>query len=341
MNIKLISEISMAGFAVAFNVIKYAAEAKFERTRAMELAIAENSSDDILRYEKAKHDLSVCNDVGKREKKQINEAINEYKKNSGFDSKKANFYKNADKAIEDFKASLKYDEKLLDIEKDMEDSIDAFKASVNYDDTIEALDKEISEATEKWEAQEKLFSSADDNISEMALKLKHAAEDAKNETIKKAKEKKDILEKQLDAEKERFEKKKRESIRSMEEKIAKEKRRLGEKTNKSISDLEKQLEQEKDRIVNDIQSRRTPDESDCLMMAKENEELIRVQDANNKSRSLDICNETPQAEQLAWWLKEHKWTKGSVIFVGFLPLFPAGYLVYRYGKFVLDVARRM
>lgn len=341
MNIKVISEVAVVGLAATYKIIGYAAEAKFEKTRALELAIAENTADDIQKYEQAKHDLTICNNVNKREKKAIADAVKEYKKSIGFDAKKASFYKDAEKSLADFKSSLNYDEKLLDIEKDMEDSISAFKASVNYDDTIEALDKEIKEATSKWEAQEKLFNSADDEISEVALKLKHASEDAKNETIKKAREKKEALESQLSVEKERFEKKKRESIRSMEEKIAKEKRRLDEKTNQAINDLEKKMDKEKTRLANDIRNSRTPEESDCLMMAKENEEYIRVSDANNRSRAIDISNETSSAEQFAWWLKEHRWTKGGVIFAGSLPLIPAGYLIYRYGKYVLEVAKFM
>lgn len=341
MNIQLISEITLFSFAIAYKALNYAANLKFEKTRAMELAVAENSTDDILRYEQAKHDLAVCNTVTKREKKDLAEAIKQYKKDTGFDSKKSGFYRNAEKAVADFKSSLKYDETLSDIQKDMEDSIAAFKASVDYDETIEALDAEIAEATKKWEAQEKLYSTADDNVSEMALKLKHAAEDAKNETIKKAREKKSALEKQLETEKERFEKKKRESVRSMEEKIAKEKRRLDEKTNKSINALEKDLDDAKNRMAKDIQARRTPEESDCIVMAKENEELIRVQDSNNQARALEITNDTSNAEQFAWWLKEHKWSKGGVIFAGFLPFIPAGYLAYRYSKFILNVAKFM
>lgn len=341
MNITLVSEFALAGLGVTYKLINYAANAKFERVRAMELAIAEHPSDDILNYEKAKHDLATFNVVSKREKKDLAEAIKQYKKEIDFDGKKSGLYKTAEKAVSDFKASLHYDEKLLDIEKDMEDSIAAFKASVNYDETIEALDAEISEATKKWEAQEKLYSTADDNVSEMALKLKHAAEDAKNETIKKAREKKDALEKQLAVEKERFEKKKRESVRSMEEKITKEKRRLDENTTRSINDLEKDLDKAKDKLADDIRAQRTPEEADCVAMAKENEELIRVQDANNQARAMEIANDTSNAEQFAWWLKEHKWSKGGVIFAGFLPFIPAGYLAYRYGKFVLSVAKLM
>ena len=83
------------------------------------------------------------------------------------------------------------------------------------------------------------------------------------------------------------------------------------------------------------------EEADCILMAHDNEELVRLQDANDYSRSLSIASDTPAAEKLAWWLKEHGWTKGCVIFVGALPVIPAGYLAYRYGKFVLDVASKV
>lgn len=341
MNMKLVSELAMLGFFATFKLVGDYADSRFESKRALDMAVAEHTSEDIEKYVKAKHDIEVKKAVLSREKKGIAEALASYKQTSGFASKKNHLYSEGEKALQEFKANLGYEDKLLSIEQDMEDSISAFKASVNYDDVVEGLDKEIADATEKWEAQEKLCELADDNISDTALKLRHAAEEAKNETIKKATEKKNALEAQLAAEKEKFEKKKRESIRSMEEKIAKEKRRIDEKTSKAVTDLEKDLEDAKSRITADIQAKRTEEEADCVLMAQDNEEFVRVQDTNDRTRASAIAAETPQAERLAWWLKSHGWTKGGVIFVGSLPIIPAGYLIYRYGKFVFSVASHL
>jgi len=127
----------------------------------------------------------------------------------------------------------------------------------------------------------------------------------------------------------------------MEEKIAKEKRRLDEKTARNVDSLEREFDEAKAKMLHDIQAKRTEEEADCILMAHDNEELVRLQDANDYSRSLSIASDTPAAEKLAWWLKEHGWTKSCVIFVGALPVIPAGYLAYRYGKFVLDVASKV
>ena len=338
MNIKMISEISMASFFVVFKTLNFLADRKFEKVRALELAVAENSSEDLAKYAKAKHDISVRNGVIAREKKGLVDAVREYKRTSGYDGKKNALYNEAARALEEFKDNLDYDKKILDIQKDMEDSISAYKASVNFDDTIEALDKEISDAMSKWESQKKLLETADDDISEMAIKMKHAYEDAMNETVKKAKEKKDLLEKQLESEKVRFEKKKREAVRDMEEKIAKEKRRLDDKTAKAVNELDHEFENAKSKMLHDIQATRTEEESDCILMAADNEDLVQVQDSNDRLRAIYISEQTPAAERFAWWLKERHWNKGSVIVVGALPVVPAGYLMYRYVKFVFDVA---
>ena len=125
----------------------------------------------------------------------------------------------------------------------------------------------------------------------------------------------------------------------MEEKIAKEKRRLDDRASKSITELERDLDEYKNRFRSDIQSKRTEEEADCILMARDNEEFVFRQDNNDAMRAMDIAYETPSAEKLGWWLKNHGWKKGAVIFVGSLPLIPVGYLTYRYGKFVLDVAR--
>lgn len=339
MNAIVISELAMAGLGVTFKIVKILADRKFEDVRALELAVAENSSEDLAKYMKAKNDILIKNQVLAREKKALNEAVKDYKRNTGFDAKRNGFYADATHALDEFKASLDYDAKLMEIEKEMEDSITAFKKSVNYDDSIELLDKEIEKAIEDYKAQEKIFESAPDSISETTMKLKHAAEDAKNATVKAAKEKKDILEKQLASEQERFAKKKRDSIRSMEEKIAKEKRRLDDKTMRSVNDLDRELDEAKSKMLHDIQAMRTEEEADCILMANDNQDLVDVQDCNDAIRAADIAVDTPAAERMAWWLKEHHWTKGSVLFVGSLPLVPAGYLVYRYGKFVISVAK--
>ena len=339
MNVKLISEIAMLGLLGTVKAANLVADEKFEKVRALEMAVAENSSEDLAKYMKAKNDISIRDAVLARESKGLKAAIKEYKRSTGFDTKKNTFYTEGKQALEEFKKSLDYDKKLSDIQKDMEDSITAFKTSVNYDETVEALEREISEATEKWETQRKMYESVDEAISEDAAKLKHIAEDAKNKVVTEAKGKKDILERQLAAEKEKFEKRRRESIRGMEEKIAKEKRRLDEKTARNVDALERELDEAKAKMLHDIQATRTEEEADCMLMAHDNEELVRLQDSNDYARSLTIAAETSNAEKLAWYLKSHGWTKEAVIFVGSLPFIPAGYLAYRYGKFVLNVAK--
>ena len=341
MNIKLISEIAMLGLMGTFKIGNYIADEKFEKVKALELAVAENSSDDLAKYMKAKNDIALRDGVISREAKALKEAIKEWKRTSSFDAKKNAFYAEGKQALIEFKNSLGYEDKLAEIQKDMEDSITAFKVSLNYDETIEALDREISDATEKWETQRKIYESVDETISEDAAKLKHIAEDAKNKIVNEAKSKKEILEKQLAAEEKKFEQKRRDSIRDMEEKIAKEKRRLDDKTARNVDALEKEFDEAKTKMLHDIQAQRTDEEADCILMAHDNEELVRLQDTNDYSRSLSIASDTPAAEKLAWWLKEHGWTKGCVIFVGALPVIPAGYLAYRYGKFVFDVASKV
>lgn len=339
MNIKLIAEVSTLGFMCALKTINILAERKFERTRALELAVAENSSEELAKYMKAKEDLDLRDSVLARERKAFQEACHEYKKKTRFDKTKAELYSEVDVSLKNFKDSMGYSDRLAEIKKDAEDAISAFKASVNYDASIDALDREIEAANKKWEAQEKLFASTDDAISDTALKLKHAAEDAKNDAIRKAKEQKDILEKQLANEQAKFDAQTKSAVREMEEKIAKEKRRLSELAEKRVNELEHKYDEFKEKTLADIQATRTEVEADSILMANDNEELVSIQDSNDYSRSLEITADTPAAERLGWWLKEHHWNKTGVAIIGALPVIPAGYLAYRYGKFVLDVMK--
>lgn len=339
MNSKLIAEVSTLGFMCALKTVNFLAERKFEKLRAMELAVAENSSEELAKYMAAKESLDLRDSVLARERKAFQEACKDYKKKTRFDASKAELYSEVDVSLKNFKESMGYNERLSELKRDAEDAISAFKASVNYDTVMDSLDKEIEAANKKWEAQEKLFASTDDDISDTALKLKHAAEDAKNDTIRKAKEQKDILKKQLENEQARFDEKTKATVREMEEKIAKEKRRLGELAEKRVNELERKYDEFKDKTLADIQATRTEAEADCVLMANDNEELVAIQDSNDYSRALEITADTPAAERLGWWLKEHHWNKTSVAIVGSLPVIPAGYLAYRYGKFVLDVMK--
>ena len=339
MNLKLIAEVTTLGFACALKTVNFLAERKFEKLRAMELAVAENSSEELAKYMTAKENLDLRDSVLARERKAFQEACKDYKKKTRFDASKAELYSEVDVSLKNFKESMGYNDRLAELKRDAEDAITAFKASVNYDSVMDSLDKEIEAANKKWEAQEKLFSSTDDDISDTALKLKHAAEDAKNDTIRKAKEQKDILKKQLENEQARFDEKTKAAIREMEEKIAKEKRRLSDLAEKRVNELERKYDEFKDKTLADIQATRTEAEADCILMANDNEELVAVQDSNDYSRALEITADTPAAERLGWWLKEHHWNKTGVAIIGALPVIPAGYLAYRYGKFVLDVMK--
>lgn len=339
MNLKLIAEVTTLGFACALKTVNFLAERKFEKLRAMELAVAENSSEELAKYMAAKENLDLRDSVLARERKAFQEACKDYKKKTRFDASKAELYSEVDVSLKNFKESMGYNDRLAELKRDAEDAITAFKASVNYDSVMDSLDKEIEAANKKWEAQEKLFSNTDDDISDTALKLKHAAEDAKNDTIRKAKEQKDILKKQLENEQARFDEKTKAAVREMEEKIAKEKRRLSDLAEKRVNELERKYDEFKDKTLADIQATRTEAEADCILMANDNEELVAVQDSNDYSRALEITADTPAAERLGWWLKEHHWNKTGVAIVGALPVIPAGYLAYRYGKFVLDVMK--
>ena len=341
MNMKTVCKVAISGIVIGFGLVKLLVDKKFEKDRAIELAVAENSSEDLAKYAKAKNDISIRDKVLSRESKELADKIRDYKKKIGFEGRKKAIYDQVDTEIADFKNKIGYHEKLREIQQNMDDSLNAFKTSVDYDNTIEELNQEIKAATKKWEQQKTLFDAANDDISEVAMKLKHAEEDAMNATIKAAKEKKDELKKQLDAEVAKFEREKKEAIRSMEEQINKEKRRLNDKATKAINRLDKEVEDESTKILNDIQTARTEEEMDCVLMSSENEELIRIQDSNDTSRALSIASDTPEYEKLAWWLKKHKWNKPTVIGVGFMPLVPVGYLVCVYVKFVLNIVKSM
>lgn len=341
MNRKVVAGVVFVLSSVVCALVKRKADRSYLRDAAADQVQAEKCTDDLVAYTKAVNQVGLRSQVLEREKKQLKEQFAEWKKAEGIEKKKKNLYSAEDKALKEFKKTFGYQEALDKLETEKQESLDAFRTSIDYDDKIEELNEAIKDAEKKWEDQSKLFSSADDGISETANKLKHAAEDAKDAAVKKAKEQIAELEKNLDAETDIWDKKIQKTKREYEEKINREKNRLHEKTAKAINKLDEECDQAYQDLCHDIQNKRTDDEFEAITFYDDNCKLIETHDRIDELKALEIFQNTPAHERLAWWFKEHHWGKAVVLGTGMLPALAVGFLVSEYFAFLLKIVRAM
>lgn len=341
MNKKVVIGIILSVSSAVCAAIKLRADRQYKAEVCPELVAKEKCQDDILAYETAKKEIKLCKEVLAREKKELKSSFESWKKENQIDRRKGALYFAEDEAIKDFKSHLGYDDAISQLEQKKQESIDAFKSSIGFDEKISSLKEEISAAEKKWKDQESLFASADDNISEMASKLKHAAEDAKDAAVKKAKEQIAELEKSLKSEEDTWEKKIQQTRREYEEKINGERNRLKAKTRESLSDIDAETDRAYKDISRGIQQKRTDEEYNAVNFLDDNEKLIQTHDDIDRAKAMEFFYESTTTERLAWWFNAHKFPKWGVVVLGFTPVAAAEWFLACYAKFILGIVKAM
>lgn len=341
MNRKVIAAAFFTLSTIACALIKQKANRQYLNEKAAEIVQDEKCQDDILAYNAAKEAISTRDAVLKREKSELKTLFDAWKKENRIEQRKKELYFAEDQAIREFKDTFGYDEAILDLEQKKQESIDAFKTSIDFDEKLDELKEAITDAEKKWKEQESLFASTDDSLSEVASKLKHAAEDAKDATIKAAKEKISELEKKLEAEENVWDKKIQKTRREYEEKINSEKNRLSAKTKKALSGIDEEVDLAYKDLTHQIQEKRTDEEFDAVTFYEDNRKLVKTHDDIDSLKAYDIFQNTPLPERLAWWFTEHKWPKWSVVGGGIIPVVAIDLLIFDYCKFLTSIVKAM
>ena len=341
MNRKLIAGAAFILSSVVCYVVKKRADKQYLEQKAADMVQEAKTKSDILAYEDALTAIDLHDKLVAQEKKTLTEQFAAWKKEKKIDQKKKELYSQESRAIEDFKKTFGYTEAIEELKKRKNESLDAFKISVDYDSKIEELQDAIEQADHKWEQQKAMFELADDDISETASKLRHAAEDARDAAVKQAKAKIKELEDKLAAETAEWDKKIQKTTREYEEKIAREKTRLHDKVQNGLNSIDQECDQAYRDISDQIRDSRTEVESDAMAFYEDNKHLVKTQDEIDQLAALDIFQNTPLPERLAWWFTEHKWPKWTVALVGFLPALAANYLITEYTNFLVKVMKAM
>lgn len=340
MNIGKIATVGLIGFKLGLVVLDIAAK-KHACDRAEFKAIDTRPDDMAMTMKECSDRCDIFKEMQDRENKEIVAQTRAWKVSKEFDKRKNTILAEVDDGLLDFKVSIDYSGTMDALQDTYDAGVEAFKNSIEYDSNKEKLEELIEEAKEHYEQQKTAFEAAGDDISETAMKLRHAAEESMEAKVKDAKEKIAALDKQVETEVEKLKKTKLEKTKALEEKVSKEKIRLQKKQEKDLEKLNQELDSAKNDIRKRVEKMRTAVEDEAVARHEDDILLIENIRKRDSAAAQDILANTQKHEMLAEYLTDKNVPKWLVGVIGVLPLFPAEYLIYRYLQFVLKTVRAM
>lgn len=283
----------------------------------------------------------VYDDLIKREKAEFKQNRADWLEANEFNAKKKDILDGVSNGLNEFKKQIGYSDVLQRLTDEYNAGVEAVKNSIDYDVNKKKFEKAIADAKSHYDSQKALYDLAGTDVSEDAMKLRHAAEEAMNAKIKEAKANLDILEGKLNAEVEKLTQVKQKGIRELEEKVSKEKIRMDHKADQELEALNAKLSEAEQDINNAILNKRTGADADAEINHADDIRIIREQKEVDAKAAEDIFNAKPETVKIAEFLKSHKVPKVVVPMFGIISMAPVGYLSYRWLKFLGQIMRAM
>ena len=337
---KIIALIGIGVFNAGLIVLEQMSN-KHAKARAAIDAVECRAQEAKEAFEKAEKRCDIFKTCMEKEEKDIANKLKDWRIANDFERRKSDLVNSIQTGLESFKEQIGYSDQIESFTDDFNSALEAFKTSLDYDSVKRSLENSVREAKLHYERQKVAFDVAGDDISDTAMKLRHAAEESMNATVKEANLKLQALEKQVKDETERLTKIRTEKVRALEEKVAKEKIRLDKASDKEIERLNQELEKAKDDISKKVLKLRSKEQMDAAAMHEDDVRTIRLQKEADADLAADILKTRPNYERIGAFLKAKKVPKAVVASVAVLPLIPVGYLVFEYGAFIMKVIQGM
>ena len=283
----------------------------------------------------------VYDDLIKREKAEFKQKRADWLEANEFSAKKKDILDGVPNGLNEFKKQIGYSDLMQKITDEYNAGVEAVKNAIEYDSNKAKFEKAIADAKSHYDNQKALYDRAGTDISEDAMKLRHAAEEAMNAKIKEAKAQLDILEGKLNAEVEKLTQTKQTAIRELEEKISKEKIRLNHKADQELEALNGKLAEAECDINDTILNKRTGADAEAELKHTDDIRILREQKEVDAKAADDIFNAKSKTVKIAEFMKDKKVPKAVVGVCGYGCLAPVGYLSYRWCKFVTQIMRAM
>lgn len=337
------STIALIGLGV-FNLglagLQYAANIH-AASRAKVMATEQRTAEVQRAVEEAEKRCDIFKSMSAREQKSFEDGVKDWKVANDFNAVKNDILEKAQEELYEFKVQFGYEQKIEELNDNFNAAVEAFKSSIDYDSTKSSLERTIEEAKSSYEKKKAFLNMADDDTSELAMKLRHSEEELMNATIKDAKTKLEALEKKLKDETEKLTQKKMTDIRVIEENVSREKIRLDRKTDKDLEKLNEELGKAQEDIRKRIRKARTDEEKAAYSCHEGDVRFLREQKVADSCAANDILEAMPKDVKLGRFLAEKKVPKAVVAFVSGIPVGFAAILVKQYVTFVAKVIRAM
>lgn len=343
MNWKFMSLITLGFGSLMYGLISSAADKHLaDNVDDMAVEMRDEGTREDLKW--AEDNLKKADEINTRERKEICDGIRKWKQSTDYDSRMREVHATATDGIREFKESINYEARRQDIDDEYEDSLNNFKDSIDYEYEIDLCNAEIQDAESTYKKhcrRLELAGGGDDDISDALKDVKKAEKDKMNETIKEAKGKISALKNKVSVEEQRLGRKKQAAIRELDQEVQPTKLRLQKEEQAACKLLEDEKAKAEFELRGEVIKKRTEEEQKVLDWVDESKTIMEAQTKKEYELAQKIYSEATESQKWAGYFKDKGVSKFTVGAVGVLPLIPAGYLVWKYIRFVTDVIRAM
>ena len=342
MNWKLMSIGSLGIFGMIMTVIYSLADDQLS-VDAGKKAIEMHSAQIESELKDANSKIELVDELNKRENKEIQEEISKWRKLNNYESRQREIHRATENEMLEFKGSIDYYNRKQSILDAADDKLTAVKESMDYDYEIKKFEKSIEEAKSLCKKKCRLYDIAanDESVSEDVDSMKNKAKAVRDETIKEAKDGIKELKNKIESESNKINREKQAELRDLEYELQSTRTRLNKQETEKSDALNKEYCDAKDAIREQVIAKRTEEEIAALSDYDQYKERLNDQKIADADQAMDIYNNTPSHEKIASYLKSSHCPRWFAGIVGTLPMIPAGYLFFSYGRFVYRTLRAM
>ena len=339
-------KISFGTIGIAGIVGLLVAEAvdKYYSNKVDEKALEQRDEATTYELNNAQEIIDKVDHMMKRESKELNDQIRQWKKLNNYDGKLRDIHQTVVSELEDFKESINYFERKQEIIDAAEEELEAFKDSIDYEYEIDSLEDDIEKAEAIYKKRCRLFDisgSNDDDVSETVSSLKSAEKEIMDEAVKKAKGKIKELEAQVSSEKSKIDRKKQQQLKALESEISATKNQLDKRENDESNVIRQNFREMEEQFRNEIQNKRTEDETKSLEKYNESHDTVDRIYREDAERATSIYENAKNYEAWSEYLTSIGCPKWFFASVSAIPFVAICYIGYSYVKFVVMTVKNM
>lgn len=322
------------------NWINESANAAYRKNAA---AIAEGmkSEETLNQLKAAESTVKLADEVTARESREISKELATWDIKNDYNTRINEIHKSSLNEIDTLKESINYYARKDEIENTAETAIEDFKEDISYDEMMALYNGKISSATSSYKRKAKLYDLAGSDDDDTVSELKKIEKKKMEEVIEEVKAKKSELNVKLEKEQNRINRQKNNDLRALEAEVNPGKNAIMQKEREATALITKERDAALNSIRENVHSKRSESEIKALNEKWNSQKFIDDQKISDTRNALDVYRNASTSDKWGAWLKANDVPKWLVALIAALPLIPAGFIVERYFKFVINTIKAM